>query len=66
MRLQTHQVVLPLNPAKALPLFAAELVNAFSTSDKPWGPLLSMDLASPGSAIARPHPTRITAGSTRM
>ena len=30
-----YHVVLPLKPAKALPLLAAELVNAYSTSNKP-------------------------------
>ena len=36
-----YHVVLPEKPAKALPLLAAALVNAYSTSESPWGPALA-------------------------
>ena len=35
-----YQAVLPLNPANALPILAAELIKAYSTSDRPCGPAL--------------------------
>ena len=58
--------VLPLKPAKALPLLAAELVNAYSTSESPCGPAFSIDARSPGSAIATAVPVKTAAGSARM
>ncbi len=61
-----YHVVLPLNPAKALPLLAAELVNAYSTSDSPCGPALSIDARSPGSAIATAVPIKTAAGRANM
>ena len=61
-----YQAVLPLNPANALPLLAAELVNAYSTSDSPCGPAFSIDARSPGSAIATAVPIRTAAGRARM
>src|SRR3981189_2371510 len=44
-----YHTVLPLNPAKALPLLAAELVNAYSTSQSPRGP---------GARLGAPSPCR--------
>ena len=44
---------------------AAE-VKAYSTSEKPCGPELSIAARSPGSAIARPAPTSTSAGVVRM
>ena len=61
-----YHAVLPLNPANALPLLAAELVNAYSTSDSPCGPAFSMDALSPGSAMATAVPIKTAAGSARM
>ena len=43
-------------PANALPLLLPAEVNAYSTSDSPCGPLLSMPARSPGKAIATAVP----------
>ena len=62
-----YQVVLPEKPAKALPLLAAELVNAYSTSESPCGPVFSIEAPFYQAAPSPPPlPIRTAAGSTRM
>src|ERR1700712_5618900 len=60
-----YQTVPTVMPANAEPLLLAAEVNAYSTSDRPCGPELSMPARSPGSAIATPVPTSTQVGVAR-
>ena len=57
-----YQAVFTEIPANALPLLFAAEVNAYNTSDRPCGPLLSMLARSPGNAIASAVPTSTRVG----
>ena len=65
-RAMLYHTVLPLKPAKALPLLAAELVNAYSTSESPCGPAFSIDARSQRSDIATAVPVKTAAGRASM
>ena len=64
-RAVSYQTVLTLKPANADPLLLAAEVNAYSTSDNPCGPVLSMAARWPGIAIAIAVPVRTSNGVTR-
>ena len=49
-------------PAKALPLLFPAEVNAYSTSENPCAPLLSMRPVRPGKAMASAVPASTIAG----
>ena len=53
------------SPANAEPLLLPAEVNAYSTSDRPCAPELSMATRWPGSAIATAVPTSTIAGVVR-
>ena len=57
-----YQVVLTEMPAKAEPLLFAADVNAYSTSEKPCEPVLSMLARSCGKAIAAAAPISTNVG----
>ena len=61
-----YQTVLTVIPANAEPLLLPAEVNAYSTSDRPCAPVLSIPARCPGKAIAMPVPTRTTIGVVRM
>ena len=61
-----YQSVLTLRPANAEPLLLPAEVKAYSTSEKPCGPELSIAARSPGRAIAMPVPISTIAGVVRM
>ena len=52
-------------PANAEPLLLAAEVKAYSTSDRPCGPVLSMPARCPGIAIATAVPVSTISGVTR-
>jgi hypothetical protein len=60
-----YQVVLPLKPANALPLLAAELEGVQQLREAVRA-AVSMDLISLGCVIATQQPIRTVTGSTRM
>ena len=53
-------------PANAEPLLFAAEVNAYSTSDSPCGPLLSIDALGVSNDIAMPAPISTISGMVRM
>ena len=60
-----YHSVLTVMPANADPLLLAAEVNAYSTSDRPCGPVLSMPARWPGIAIATAVPVSTISGVTR-
>ena len=60
-----YQSVLTVIPANAEPLLLAAEVNAYSTSDRPCGPVLSMPARWPGRAIATAVPVSTMSGVIR-
>src|SRR5271166_2993627 len=53
-------------PANAEPLVLPAEVNAYSTSDRPCGPVLAMLARGPGNAIAIPVPTNTASSVVRI
>ena len=58
--------MLPLSPAKALPLFAVAEVNAYRISLKPCGPTACTEASPAGSTVASAVNPRYESGRQRM
>ncbi len=61
-----NQSVFAFSPAKAEPLLLAAEVKAYSTSEKPCAPELSIECGGVGSAMEAAVKTSTRAGVTRM